>query len=95
MTLSKFSGLDGVAFSPDDRRLVTSEEKREGIVLWDLGTGRELLRLDGQNHSGILRFSDDGEILLALSSYHASAPKFWRAPSWETIEALESSNGRW
>ncbi|MFO1500086.1 MAG: carbohydrate binding domain-containing protein [Verrucomicrobiota bacterium] len=39
----------GIAFAPDGRRLISADEGREAIKLWDVGTRQELLTLAGAN----------------------------------------------
>ena len=75
-----------VAFSPDGRRLISSNGGREAIKLWDVGTRQELLTLAG---TGSLlyeaRWSPDGDVILAGAPWQS-----WRAPSWEEIAAAEA-----
>jgi len=62
----ELSGLNstvlGVAFSPDDSMLATSN--RDGIILWDANTGKELLSLSDESSARGLAFSPDGTRLL-------------------------------
>jgi WD40 repeat protein len=77
-----------VAFSPDGRRLISSNGGREAVKVWDVGTRQELLTLAG---TGSLlyaaRWSADGNVILAGPPWQA-----WRAPSWEEIAAAEAKD---
>lgn len=86
------NSIVSVAFSPDGRRLVTGcgvgMSLRPAVHLWDPVTQRELLSLHSAGaFTGWTEFSPDGNTLLAVS-WHGLA-ELWRAPSWETIEAIE------
>jgi len=82
-------GAQGVAFSPDGRRLATGGgTDRDAIKLWDLSTHRELMTLSGQGSLFlIVAFSPDGK-WLAACSYEGNL-HLWHAPSWAEIEAEE------
>ena len=80
-------GAQGVAFSPDGRRLATGGgTDRDAVKLWDLSTKRELLTLSGQGSLFIIvAFSPDSRWLAACS--YGGKFHLWHAPSWEDIEA--------
>ena len=76
----------GVAFSPDDRRLISTSGGRETVKLWDVGTRQELLTLGGAGSMlDVGRWSADGDVILAGPPWQA-----WHAPSWEEIAAAEA-----
>lgn len=76
----------GLAFSPDGRRLFSTNHGRETVKLWDVSTGQELLTLPGADtHPRKARWSADGNVILVGSPWQA-----WSAPSWEEIEAMEA-----
>jgi len=84
----------GAAFSPDGRRLATGGgdtkggQARDAVKLWDLATHRELLTLPGEGQFFTdLAFSPDGNTVVATPL--SGIAHFWRAPSWEEIEAAE------
>ena len=83
------NGADGVAFSPDGRRLTSQSVGREAMKLWDVTTRQELLTLGATDTGGLVataKWSADGDMLLV-----AGAPwLLWRAPSWEEIAAAEA-----
>jgi WD40 repeat protein len=83
-------GAQGVAFSPDGRRLATGGgTSRDAVKLWDLSTLRELITLPGQRavHKYVA-FSNDGRWLVACGR-NVGKLYLWHAPSWEEIEAEE------
>ncbi len=52
------------AFSPDGKTLAVAEGKR-GIVLWNVGSGKELGRFTGQGDGVAVAFAPDGRTLAA------------------------------
>jgi WD40 repeat protein len=52
-----------LAFSPDGKTLVTTSWGREPIRLWEVATGREIRRFEGQERIRALAFSHDGTTL--------------------------------
>jgi WD40 repeat protein len=97
---SNHVGICGVAFSPDNLRLVLASHGEHGIALWDTATRQEVLTLsspDALLYS--VEFTDDGSTLLAGSKRSGSNQKgscqFWQAPSWLEIEDTERADGRW
>ncbi|MFO1498659.1 MAG: protein kinase [Verrucomicrobiota bacterium] len=76
----------GLAFSPDGRRLFSTNHGREAVKLWDVGTGQELLTLAGADaHPRKARWSADGNVILVGPPWQA-----WTAPSWEEIAEAEA-----
>jgi serine/threonine protein kinase/WD40 repeat protein len=75
------------AFSPDGRRLFSTDRREEAVKLWDVGTRQELLTLAGTDSvlNGVPRWSADGNVILAGPPWQA-----WSAPSWEEIAAAEA-----
>jgi WD40 repeat protein len=58
-------GVCSMAFTRDSRRLATGGQGKDGVKLWDLATGQELLTLPvGKAHYS-LHFSPDGHRLVA------------------------------
>jgi WD40 repeat protein len=84
--LGDYKSSFGVAFSPDGRRLISSNNGGQAVKLWDVGTRQELLNLSG---TGSLlynaKWSADGDTILAGAPWQA-----WHAPSWEEIAAAEA-----
>jgi WD40 repeat protein len=83
-------GAQGVASSPDGRRLATSGGSgSDAVKLWDSSTHRELVTLAGRGSIfNFVAFSPDGRWLAACSwegNLH-----LWHAPSWDQIEAAEN-----
>jgi WD40 repeat protein len=78
----------GIAFSPDGRRLISTEHGREAVRLWDVGTRQELLTLAGADpYLQKPRWSADGDVILAGAPWQV-----WSAPSWEEIAAAEAKD---
>ena len=76
----------GIAFSPDGRRLISVMKGQEAVKLWDVGTRQELLTLVGADaYLAKAQWSADGNVILAGPPWQA-----WIAPSWEEIEAVEA-----
>ncbi len=68
--VSMFPGkCESVAFSPDGRFLAGSigGYHREGPQLWEVATGQKMGRTGYFPHASVLRFSEDGKTLFALS----------------------------
>jgi len=97
MTLrSRFTHALWVAFSPDGQRLavggVGGGVPTTRVKLWDLRTQRELLTLTGGGSRIV--FSPDGATLAAREMGSGVwRTRFWRAPSWQEIEAKETALG--
>jgi WD40 repeat protein len=80
------TSTSAIAFSPDGRRLISTDHMREAVKLWDVGTRQELLTLDGADpYLTKARWSADGNVILAGPPWQA-----WSAPSWEEIAAAEA-----
>jgi serine/threonine protein kinase/WD40 repeat protein len=80
------NSANGIAFSPDGRRLISASGGREAIKLWDVAMRQELLTLGGAGSVLFAaRWSADGDVILAGSPWQA-----WRAPSWAEIAAAEA-----
>jgi WD40 repeat protein/DNA-binding SARP family transcriptional activator len=77
--------LTHLAFSPDGAHLATSSADRNAIV-WDVESGREILRLAG--HAGwvtSVAFSPDGRHLATTSSDGTARVWDWASPSRELL----------
>jgi WD40 repeat protein/serine/threonine protein kinase len=89
--------IDGLAFSPDGRRLVSAASSQSGatgeIKIWDFASGQELLTLKANGvHLGTVRFSPDGNRLLAIrmNPDHPGGPLMvWDATPTAEAEARE------
>lgn len=77
LTLSRLEGvIDTMAFSPDAKILASSSRlNKEGVWekplvrLWELATGKELLRFDLPDFEAALAFSPDGRFVAARSGW--------------------------
>jgi WD40 repeat protein len=83
-----------VAFSPDGRRLVKGSNGKGAVKLWDVSTGQEIAGF-GRSVARLLfriQFSPDGNTICAVDIGRTAY--FWRAPSFEEINALEAERNR-
>jgi WD40 repeat protein len=83
------NALHDLLFSPDSRRLLASgTSPKEVVKLWDVETARDVATLPGVPGWYVhLGFSPDSNTLFAASIEGTAL--FWRAPSFEEIEAKE------
>jgi WD40 repeat protein len=84
--LSKALGLSKrvMAFSADGKIAATSDLLRSELRLWDVATGKALLRLPGRPEGGVPRsvaFSPDGRMLAAAGGFDV--------PLWEVATGKE------
>lgn len=80
-----------IAFSPDQRRLLTAGHGTESVILWDTESYEQLLVLEGQGSLfGLTAFSPDGNIIAA--SNWRGVMHLWQAPSWSEIEKASREN---
>ncbi|HEY9674538.1 MAG TPA: NB-ARC domain-containing protein [Waterburya sp.] len=83
-----FGGVVGVTFSPDGKRLATSDTKGE-IQIWDTCTGEQLIRCRGHQHwTWAVAFSPDGRYLASASDDYLV--KLWEV---ETGQCLHTYKG--
>jgi len=87
--------VDGVACTPDGKRLATTSGGREAVKLWDTATGQELLNLPGHGMNLYnAEFSEDGNVLL-VGWLGAGFWQLWQAPPWTEIEKIERNGCGW
>jgi WD40 repeat protein len=90
--------VDGVAFSPDSKRLATTSHGDEMVKLWDVETRQDLLTLAGTGSEiYAVEFTDDGNTILVGRRPFAARSlsglcQFWTVPSWAEILAAERSD---
>jgi WD40 repeat protein len=84
------ANTNGIAFSPDGRRLATTDAT-ESVQVWDMEKGQALLSLRG--HKGyvkIVTFSPDGG-LLATCSVDGTV-RLWDATNGQKVRTLRHSS---
>ncbi|MEO1433547.1 MAG: NACHT domain-containing protein [Cyanobacteria bacterium J06633_8] len=81
-----FSLILSLAFSPDDKLLVTGGADGE-IRLWQVVDGKQILSFRGHNDwVSSVTFSPDGKIIASCS--HSSAVKLWDSKTGECLRIL-------
>src|SRR5262249_6428448 len=75
--------VNSVAFSPDNRRLITGSVDNTARV-WDLASGTNIFILKHQGLVYDVAFSPDNELLLTVSS-ESKAPHLWNAATGEPL----------
>ena len=88
------SSFTCVAFSPDGRRLVSYSGSEGALRLWDVSTQQEIARFRigvTTSWAGV-QFSPDGNMicLICLIDGKEGTAYFFRAPSFEEINAIEA-----
>lgn len=80
------TAIRGVAFSPDDRRLVSVSPIDGSMRVWDVKSGQyvSILRV-GKHRTAI--YSPDGTWLLTAGG--DSAPRLWQVGDWDTSVELK------
>lgn len=81
-----FEPITDVSFSPDGKTVVTGNGG-----LWDVQSGREILRLDGLDQS-LMAFSPDGKNIASDSSGRMT---LWDAASGAEVWSMEHSHMYW
>ncbi len=76
-----------LTFSPDSALLASSAQDEQEVIIWDVATGRERMRLQG--HTGWVRslaFSPDGALLASGST--DTSVRLWDVASGEMLGVL-------
>jgi WD40 repeat protein len=83
------SGVGNVTFSADSKTLASSGI--DGLKLWNLATGREIVTFKAVVGGTFVRFSPDGRTL-AAGADSDQIVHLWRAPTLSQIEAADKAN---
>ena len=79
------------AFSPDSKRVAMGVRRNEDVDIWDVASGKVLLRLSGHNSRvDAVAYSSDG--LLLVSGGFDSKARIWDALTGEAILLLAGHN---
>jgi WD40 repeat protein len=79
-----------VSFSADGSRLLSSRGGQDMLKIWDLRTRQELLNLSGSGFQIAIKWSADGNVIMAGGGDGGILWQAWSAPSWEEIAAAEA-----
>ncbi len=88
LNLSHAGMVSSVAFSPSGTILVTAGDADQGVKLWDVATGKELMSLKG--HTKIVNqvaFSADGKKLATASNDHTA--RLWEVATGRELAILK------
>jgi WD40 repeat protein len=84
--LSHPSQVISVSYSPDGKTLASASDDKT-VKLWDVGTGKELKTLNGDQDSvWIVSYSPDGKI---LASANANTVKLWDVGTGKELKTLK------
>jgi WD40 repeat protein len=90
--LGQGSSVDEAAFSPDSLSILTANFSDSSAVLWDVATGAEIRRLQGQSEDfRAIAFSSDGRFIVT-GSYNKSA-RLWNSATGEEIRVFKGGIG--
>jgi len=81
---------NNLRFSPDSRVLATAGRRTEGLKLWQLETGQELISLPSTGRMNSVAFTENADSILVGTIDRPGAWQIWRAPSWDVINATEA-----
>jgi eukaryotic-like serine/threonine-protein kinase len=86
-------GVHSAEFSPDMERVTVGSTASEAMTIWDAHNFERVLTLEAPALLTPIRFSPDGNLVVGGSgdSANAGTLHFWRAPSFEQIEAVEKA----
>lgn len=87
-----YSGINGLAFSPDGRLMATASQDRS-TRLWDVASGNVLFVLDQAAAGEVVRlaFSPQGELLVTAS--RRGTIEFWRVADGALLYVLHGIHG--
>ncbi|AFY57842.1 WD40 repeat-containing protein [Rivularia sp. PCC 7116] len=87
-----FGMILSLAFSPDDKLLVTGGADGE-IRMWELESGKQILNFRGHNDwVSSVAFNFDGKIIASCS--HSSAIKLWDSKTGECLKILRGHTNK-
>jgi len=89
---SDVGGINGLAFSPDAKRIVSvSDESGDGkLTVWDLVTGEEVYTLQTSIGDREPRFSSDGK---QMAIYDREDVKVWNVSDGTLLSMLDGGSG--
>jgi WD40 repeat protein len=86
-----------ITFSPDSRRLATTDNSNTTVTVWDVPTGRKQLTLGHDHPVGGVAFSPDGRLLASAGGRRYSPAgtvlKVWDAQTGQELLSLRGHTG--
>ena len=85
--------IEAIAISPDGK-LVASASRDRRVILWELGTGRAIVTLEGhKGNATAVAFSADGRLLASAGGFEDGTIKLWDPATGKLVRELHGPKG--